>query len=92
MRTEPSSDITRVVLFVLFIGLLLAGSFWTLLPFLGSLIWATTIVIATWPILGKTERMIGGRRALAVAIMTLIVQIEADDASSVHVPSTAPPA
>jgi hypothetical protein len=46
---QASSDITRVVLFVLVIGTLLAGSFWTLLPFLSGLIWATTIVIATWP-------------------------------------------
>ena len=36
---NPSGDITRTVLLVLFIGLLLAGSFLTLLPFLGGLIW-----------------------------------------------------
>ena len=48
---KPSGDITRVVLMVLFIGMLLAGSFWTLLPFLGGLIWAATVVIATWPLL-----------------------------------------
>lgn len=73
MRTEAPSDITRIMLLVLFIGLLLAGSFWTLLPFIGGLIWATTIVTATWPLLNGVERMMGGRRALAVAIMTLIV-------------------
>lgn len=73
MNSESSSDVTRVLLLVLFIGLLLAGSFWTLLPFLGGLIWATTIVIATWPILSKVEHMVGGRRALAVSIMTLLV-------------------
>lgn len=73
MRAESSSDITRVMLLVLFIGLLLVGSFWTLLPFLGSLVWATTIVIATWPIMSKVEHMIGGRRTPAVAIMTLFV-------------------
>lgn len=73
MSSESTSDITRVMLLVLFIGLLLAGSFWTLLPFIGSLIWATTIVIATWPILDKLQRLVGGRRSLAVAIMTLVV-------------------
>lgn len=73
MKTEASSDITRVMLLVLFIGLLLAGSFWTLLPFLGGLIWATTIVTATWPLLSKVEQITGGRRAFAVAIMTSIV-------------------
>jgi predicted PurR-regulated permease PerM len=70
---QASSDITRVVLFVLVIGTLLAGSLWTLLPFLSGLVWATTIVIATWPALLRLERLVGGRRSIAVAIMTLAV-------------------
>ena len=73
MRSEPSSDLTRVVLFVLVIGTLLLGSLWTLLPFLSGLIWATTIAVATWPLLLRLERATGGRRPLAVALMTLIV-------------------
>ena len=75
MRSEPSGDITRIVLFVLVIGTLLAGSFWTLLPFLSGLIWATTIVVATWPALLQLERLAGGRRWLAVAMMTLAVML-----------------
>jgi predicted PurR-regulated permease PerM len=73
MRSEESSDITRIVLFVLVIGTLLAGSLWTLLPFLSGSIWATTIAVATWPALTRLERLTGGRRSLAVAIMTLLV-------------------
>ncbi|HEX5107747.1 MAG TPA: AI-2E family transporter YdiK [Vicinamibacterales bacterium] len=73
MRSEESGDITRVVLFVLVIGALLLGSFWTLLPFLSGLIWATTIAIATWPLLLSVQRVTAGRRAPAVAIMTLLV-------------------
>jgi len=73
MRSESSSDITRIVLFVLVIGFLLVGSFWTLLPFLSGLIWAMTIAVATWPALLQLERLTGGRRSLAVAIMTLCV-------------------
>jgi predicted PurR-regulated permease PerM len=73
MRSESSSDITRIVLFVLVIGTLLVGSFWTLLPFLSVMIWATTIAVATWPALLQLERLTGGRRSLAVAMMTLIV-------------------
>ena len=75
MRIEPSSDVTRIVLLVLVIAMLLAGSLWTLLPFLGALIWATTIVIATWPALLWLDRKFGGRRAPAVTVMTLIVLI-----------------
>jgi predicted PurR-regulated permease PerM len=73
MRSESSGDITRIVLFVLVVGTLLVGSFWTLLPFLSGLIWATTIVVATWPALLQLERLTGGRRWLAVALMTLVV-------------------
>jgi predicted PurR-regulated permease PerM len=73
MRPEASSDITRIVLFILVIGTLLAGSVLTLLPFLSGLIWATTIVVATWPGLLRLQRFTRGRRSLAVAIMTLIV-------------------
>lgn len=69
---KPAGDITRVVLLVLFIGLLLAGSLWTMLPFLGALIWAATVVIATWPLLLKLRAKTGKRAWLAVAIMTTI--------------------
>jgi predicted PurR-regulated permease PerM len=65
-------DVTRIVLFVLMIGVLLAGSVLTLLPFLSGLIWATTIADVTWPMLLRLERLTG-RRSLAVAIMTLLV-------------------
>ena len=72
MQSE-ANDITRVVLFVLVIGALLAGSAWTLLPFLNGMIWATTIAVATWPTLLRVQRLTGGRRPLAVAIMTLLM-------------------
>jgi predicted PurR-regulated permease PerM len=73
MQPEASHDIPRIVLFVLVIGALVAGSVWTLLPFVNALIWAMTIAIATWPLLLRVQRFTGGRRWLAVAIMTLLV-------------------
>src|SRR5215207_5259446 len=69
---QAPSDVPRIMLLVTIIGLLLAGSFWTLLPFLGGLAWATMIVVATWPILLLVQRKVGGRRSVAVAIMTLL--------------------
>jgi predicted PurR-regulated permease PerM len=60
------------MLFVLVIAALLAGSFWTLVPFLSGLIWATTIAVATWPVLMRFQQLTG-RRSLAVAIMTGLV-------------------
>jgi predicted PurR-regulated permease PerM len=73
MQHGPSTDITRVVLSVLVIGALLVGSLWTLWPFLSGVIWATTIVVATWPALVRLQGLTGGRRGLAAAIMTVLV-------------------
>jgi len=63
-------DITRTTLAVVFIGILMTASIWILRPFLTSIVWATIIVVATWPILRKLERRFSGRRGLAVAVMT----------------------
>jgi predicted PurR-regulated permease PerM len=73
MQSEQSPDITRIVLFVLVIATLIVGSAWTLLPFLPALIWATTIAVATWPALIRLQHVVGGRRWLAVVVMTLVV-------------------
>jgi predicted PurR-regulated permease PerM len=73
MQSGASTDITRVVLSVLVIGALLVGSLWTLLPFVSGLLWATTIAVATWPALLQVQRLTGGRRVLAAAIMTVLV-------------------
>jgi predicted PurR-regulated permease PerM len=70
---KPSGDVTRLVFLVLFIFMLLAGSFWTLLPFLGGLIWAATVVIATWPLLLRLRARTGKRPWIAVAIMTGVI-------------------
>ena len=65
-----SSDLTRTTLGVLFIGGLIAVSFWILRPFLGAVIWATMIVVPTWPIMLKVEARLRGRRVYAVTVMT----------------------
>jgi predicted PurR-regulated permease PerM len=70
---KPAGDVTRLVLLVLFIGVLLAGSFWTLLPVLGGLIWAATVVIATWPLLLGLRARTGQRPWVAVALMTALI-------------------
>ena len=56
---------------VICILLLIAGSLWILLPFLAATVWATMLVVATWPILESLQRRLGNRRAPAVAVMTL---------------------
>jgi len=72
VHQQTPGEVARIMLLVIIIGLLLAGSFWTLLPFLGGVAWATMIVVATWPILLLVQRKAGGRRGVAVFVMTLV--------------------
>jgi predicted PurR-regulated permease PerM len=66
-------DIGRITLTVLFIGGLLVTSVWIMLPFLPAILWATTLVLATWPLLLSVQRHVGNRRWIAVLVMTLAV-------------------
>jgi predicted PurR-regulated permease PerM len=66
-------DITRTVLAVIFIGALIGTSLWILKPFLGAMVWAVTIVTATWSLMISVQRRLLGRRSLAVAVMTLVL-------------------
>ena len=73
MQSSPRADLTRTLLLILIVSVLIGGSLWTLAPFLGALLWATTIVIATWPLLLRAERWFGGRRLLATALMLVVM-------------------
>jgi predicted PurR-regulated permease PerM len=68
---ENQRDLTRILLSVLALGGLIGGSLWILTPFLGSIIWATAIVVATWPLMRMVQKRLWGRRSLAVAVMTV---------------------
>jgi predicted PurR-regulated permease PerM len=67
-----SRDLVRIVLGVLLILLLIGSSLSILRPFLPALIWATMIVVATWPLLLQLQRALG-RRSLAAAAMTALL-------------------
>ena len=66
----PSRDIPRITLTVLFIGLMIVASLWVLRPFVAAAVWAGTIVVATWPLMCALQSRLGGRRWLAVVLMT----------------------
>ena len=70
---ETQQDLTRTVLAVLFIGGLIGASTWILRPFLGAIIWATMIVVATWPAMLAVQQRLWDRRALAATVMTLVL-------------------
>jgi predicted PurR-regulated permease PerM len=74
MNKPPASrDLTRITLAVVFIGLMIVASLWILLPFLGATVWATMVVVATWPLMIGLQARLGGRRWLAVTIMTVVM-------------------
>ncbi|HVO95934.1 MAG TPA: AI-2E family transporter YdiK [Terriglobales bacterium] len=70
---ETQRDITRNVLAVLFIVALIGSSIWILRPFLGAIVWAATIVVATWPLMISIQTWLWNKRALAVTVMTLLL-------------------
>jgi len=69
------SELTRTTLAVLFVAGLIAASFWILWPFLPAIIWATTLVVATWPIMLHVQLRLWRKRGLAVAVMTIALLV-----------------
>src|SRR3954447_17305401 len=69
----PPRDLTRNTLAVLFVCALMFFTGWIVLPFLTASLWATTIVISTWPMLQGVQSKVGGRRGIATLVMTVVL-------------------
>lgn len=69
--TTVRRDLTRTTLAIICILGLIGLSIWVLRPFLAATVWATMIVVATWPLLESLQARLGNRRAPAVAVMTV---------------------
>lgn len=72
---EAPSELTRTTLAVLFVGGLIGASVWILWPFLPAIIWATTLVVATWPIMLHVQQRLWHKRGMAVAVMTFALLV-----------------
>jgi len=64
-------DIVRNTLAVLFIALMITASFYVLRPFFTALIWATMIVVTTWPLLLAIQTRFLKKRGLTVIVMSI---------------------
>src|ERR1043166_8977120 len=73
MVTSISRDLARATLAVLFIAGMIVACFWVLRPFLPAFVWASMIVVATWPLMLRVQSSLWGRRGLAVAVMTVLL-------------------
>ena len=69
--TAARQDLARITLAVLCLLVLIAASLWVLRPFLLASVWATMLVVSTWPMMKALQARLGNRRAPAVALMTL---------------------
>lgn len=63
-------DLPRIIFGVLFIALMIISCFWVVGPFILGFTWASMVVIATWPLMIKLQKLLWGKRWLAVVIMT----------------------
>ena len=70
---KPQRDLTRTLLGVLCIGLLIVAALWIVQPFVAAAIWATTIVVVTWPLMLRVQARLWNYRALAVAFMITVL-------------------
>ena len=73
MNGLKGSELTRLLLTVIVLGGLIAASLWILRPFLGAIVWAIMIVVATWPTMLWVQRKAGGRRWAAVTVMSTVL-------------------
>src|SRR4051794_35476429 len=70
-RLYSSRDLTRATLSVGAIGALLFSTAYIVRPFVSAFIWATMIVLSTWPLLIGLQARLWGKRGLATLVMTL---------------------
>ncbi len=75
MKDLPKVDLVKSTMLIVLIGALLAACFWVVRPFLPALIWASMIVIATWPLLIIVQDKVRGRRPAVLVMMGLLVLI-----------------
>lgn len=75
MNDAPKKDLVRNTLIIVLTGALLAACFWIMSPFLPALIWASMIVIATWPLLLIVQEKVKGRRPAVLVMMGLLILV-----------------
>jgi len=73
VKPQAMPDIARILFIVTILCALTIGTLYVMRPFIPGLIWATTIVVATWPAMIGIERRCGNRRWLATLVMLVIL-------------------
>ena len=66
-------DLTQITISVVIILLLIVGSIWVFMPFVASLLWASIIVVSTYNFLLKLQKLLWGKKGLAITVMILLI-------------------
>ncbi|MFT8211326.1 MAG: AI-2E family transporter YdiK [Symbiopectobacterium sp.] len=66
-------DLPRILFSLMFITIMIIACFWVVQPFILGFAWASMVVIATWPLMLKMQKLLWGKRSLAVTGMTLLL-------------------
>lgn len=66
-------DVPRILLSVIFLSAMIIACLWIMQPFIPGFAWAATVVIASWPLLIYLQRLLWGKRVLAVIAMMLLI-------------------
>src|SRR5258706_13690539 len=69
MRKYRSGPISNAILLACVLARV-AGALALLRPFQQEIIWASIIVVSTWPIMLRLQKLFGGRRSLAIVAMS----------------------
>lgn len=68
---EHQRERTRTLPGAIFLGTLMVASVRILRPFIAATIWATMIVVATWPVLLWLQARLWNRRWAAVVVLAV---------------------
>jgi predicted PurR-regulated permease PerM len=68
-------DLTQILLSMICIGALVIAAFWIVRPFIAATIWATTIVVVTWPLMLRVEARLWKSRWLAITVMMVALLV-----------------
>lgn len=70
---QRGTDLPQVLFTLMFILVMIAACLWVVQPFILGFTWASMVVIATWPLMLKLQKLLWGRRSLAVFAMTILL-------------------
>lgn len=74
VNVRQPRDVAQILLSVLFLAIMIVACLWIVQPLFSALHRPATVVIATWPVLLRLQKiMFFGHRSLAVLVMTLLL-------------------